>query len=224
LDLPVMPLLAFLSQFIPHSTLRIPHFLLIAVLCSFGVTLRAQNVSPSASAAPSVSPLSAPSPTPTPQMPPDLIPNPNSVPIPTPPPSAPDLLPESNKLPPTPTPGPNPADLLPHGIPIGTPTPTPKPLAEQAVKDKARFREILTTAKREPQALEFWANAAKADNLEYKREWLRQYDSFVASVMRKLEPRLKATIDTWERGQLTTHSQQTIKPTIPLHDLESARR
>jgi hypothetical protein len=109
-------------------------------------------------------------------MPPDLIPNPNNVPVPTPPPSVPDLLPESNKLPPTPTPGPNPADLVPHGIPIGTPTPTPKPLAEQAVKDIARFREILTIAKRDPQALEMWTNAAKADNLEYKREWLRQYE------------------------------------------------
>jgi hypothetical protein len=226
LDLPVMVLPTFPSRFIPHSALRIPHFLLVVVLCSIGVSLRAQNIQPSASpsASPSVSPLSAPSPTPTPQMPPDLIPNPNNVPVPTPPPSAPDLLPESNKLPPTPTPGPNPADLLPHGIPIGTPTPTPKPLAEQAVKDKARFREILTIAKRDPQALEMWTNAAKAGTLEYKREWLRQYDAYVGSVMRKLEPRLKGTIDTWEKGQVTAHSQQIIKPTIPLHDLESARR
>jgi len=133
-------------------------------------------------------------------------------------------LPESNKLPPTPTPGPNPADLIPHGIPIGTPTPTPKPLAEQEVKDKARFREILTIAKLDPHAVEIWTNAAKADNLEYKREWLRQYDNYVSGVMRKLEPRLKKTIDTWERGQVSVHSQHNIKPTIPLQDLQSSSR
>jgi hypothetical protein len=202
--------------------------LLVIVFSFIGITLRAQNVqpspSPSVSPSPSPSPLSAPSPTPTPQIPRDLIPNPNNVPVPTPPPSAPDLLPESNKLPPTPTPGPNPADLIPQGIPVGTPTPTPKPLAEQAVKDRARFREILTIAKRDPQSVELWSNAAKADNLEYKRGWLRQYDSYVSEVMRKLEPRLKATIDAWERGQLYTHNQHNIKPTIPLLDLQSSSR
>ncbi len=155
-------------------------------------------------------------------MPRDLIPNPNSVPVPTPPPSAPDLLPESNKLPPTPTPGPNPADLLPHGLPIGTPAPTPKPLAEQAVKDKARFREILTIAKRDPQAIEMWNKAAIADNLEYKRQWLRQYDSYVSGVMQKLEPRLKTTIVAWEVGQVSTHSQHILKPTVPLRYLQSS--
>jgi hypothetical protein len=198
----------------------------VIVFCFVGVTLRAQNAqpsaSPSASPAPSPSALTAPSPTPTPQIPRDLIPNPSAVPVPTPPPSAPDLLPESNKLPPTPTPGPNPADLIPHGIPIGTPTPTPKPLAEQAVKDKARFREILTIAKLDPHSVEIWTNAAKAGNLEYKREWLRQYDSYVSGVMRKLEPRLKTTIDTWERTQVYTHSQHNIRPTIPLRDLQSS--
>jgi hypothetical protein len=226
-----MALPAFPAQFIPQSAIRVPHFLrtlLVGVFCCIGVTLQAQNAqpsaSPSASPLPSPSALSAPSPTPTPQIPRDLIPNPNSVPVPTPPPSAPDLLPESNKLPPTPTPGPNPADLLPHGIPIGTPMPTPKPLQEQAVKDKARFREILTTAKRDPQAIEMQANAARADNFEYKREWLRQYDAYVSGVMRKLEPRLKTTIDVWEKGQEAVHAQHVIKPTIPLRDLQSSNR
>lgn len=155
-------------------------------------------------------------------MPRDLIPNPNDVPVPTPPPSAPDLLPESNKLPPTPTPGPNPADLIPQGIPIGTPTPAPKPLMEQKVKDTVRFRQILTIAKRDPAAVEMWDNSVKADNLEYKREWLRQYDSYVSGVMRKLEPRLKATIDAWETVQVATHMQHLVKPTIPLRDLRSS--
>ena len=200
--------------------------LFVIVFCFIGVTLRAQNAQPSASpsASASPSPLSAPSPTPTPQIPRDLIPNPNNVPVPTPPPSAPDLLPESNKLPPTPTPGPNPADLIPQGIPIGSPTPTPKPLAEQAVKDKARFREILTIAKRDPHSIELLANAAKADNLEYKRGWLRQYDSYLSEVMRKLEPGLKTTVNAWEIGQVSTHSQHNIKPTIPLRDLQSSSR
>ena len=98
----------------------------------------------------------------------------------------------------------------------------PKPLAEQAVKDKARFREILTIAKRDPQAIEMWDKAAVADNLEYKRQWLRQYDSYVSGVMQKLEPRLKTTIVAWERGQVSTHSQHTLKPTIPLRVLQSS--
>jgi len=204
------------------ATIIMARTLLVVVFCCIGVTLRAQNAQPSTSpsASPSPSPLAAPSATPIPQMPRDLIPNPNSVPVPTPPPSAPDLLPESNKLRPTPTPGPNPADLLPQGLPIGTPTATPKPLAEQAVKDKARFREILTTAKRDPQAIEMWNKAAIADNLEYKREWLRQYDSYVSGVMQKLEPKLKTTILTWEAVQLSTHSQHTLKPTVPLQYLQ----
>ena len=199
---------------------------LVVVFCLTDVTLRAQNAQPSVSpsASPSPSPLSAPSPTPTPQIPRDLIPNPSSVPVPTPPPSAPDLLPESTKLPPTPTPGPNPADLLPHGIPMAAPTPTPKPLAEQAVRDSVRFREIQTIARRDPKAVEMLANAARADNFEYKRQWLRQYDSYVSEVMRKLEPRLKPAIDAWERGQVSVHSQHNIKPTLPLNDLQSSNR
>jgi hypothetical protein len=97
-------------------------------------------------------------------------------------------------------------------------------LAEQAVRDKARFRDILTIAKRDPHSVELWSNAAKADTLEYKRGWLRQYDSYVSEVMRKLEPRLKTTIDGWERTQLYTHNQHNIEPTIPLRDLQSSSR
>jgi len=223
--------MSILLLFFPRTRVSMPTItmmrtFLVIVVCCIGVTLRAQNAQPSTSpsASPSPSPLAAPSPTPIPQMPRDLIPNPNSVPVPTAPPSAPDLLPESNKLPPTPTPGPNPADLLPQGLPIGTPTATPKPLAEQAVKDKARFREILTIAKRDPQAIEMWNKAAIADNLEYKRQWLRRYDSYVSGVMQKLEPRLKATIRVWESVQLSTHSQHTLKPTVPLRDLQSSTR
>ncbi len=222
----VNPTLFFPRTRATVSNLIMVRTVFVIVFCFIDITLRAQNAQPSASPSASVSPspLSAPSPTPTPQIPRDLIPNPNSVPVPTPPPSAPDLLPESNKLPPTPTPGPNPADLIPQGIPIGSPTPTPKPLAEQAVKDKARFREILTIAKRDPHSIELLANAAKADNLEYKRGWLRDYDSYLSEVMRKLEPRLKTTINVWEIGQLSTHSQHNIKPTIPLRDLQSSSR
>jgi hypothetical protein len=94
---------------------------------------------------------------------------------------------------------------------------------EQQVKDTVRFREILTTAKRDPKAIELWDNAAKADNFEYKREWLQQYDHQVSQIMRKLEPRLKTTIDAWEKVQVTTHSQVNIKATMPLRDLRSSR-
>src|SRR5260370_6600433 len=205
------------------ATIMMTRTFLVVVFCCIGVTLRGQNAQPSTSpsASPSPSPLTAPSPTPIPQMPRDLIPNPNSVPVPTPPPSAPDLLPESNKLPPTPTPGRNPAYLLPYGLPIGPPTPTPKPLAEQAVKDKARFREILTIAKRDPQAVEMWDKAAVADNLEYKRQWLRQYDSYVSGVMQKLEPRLKTTIVPGETGQLSPPTHHTLNPLIPFPNFQS---
>jgi hypothetical protein len=151
-----------------------------------------------------------------------LIPNPNNVPIPTPPPAKNDLLPDTRSLPATPTPGPNPADLLPQGIPIPTPTPKPKPLMEQQVKDKVRFRQILTIAKRDPAALVLWNKAITSVTFEYRREWLRQYDQQVAATMEKLEPRLKTSIEAWEKVQETRHNQQLVRPTIPLRDLRSA--
>jgi hypothetical protein len=95
---------------------------------------------------------------------------------------------------------------------------------EQAVKDKARFQQIETIAKRDPAAVEMWASAARADNFEYRRQWLRQYFSYCSDLMRKLEPRLKPTIDAWERTQIYVYSQHNIKPTIPLQDLRSSSR
>jgi hypothetical protein len=201
---------------------------LILFCCLIGTMLRAQTAQPSGSPSPSPSPLSSaspsPSPTASPQIPRDLIPNPNNVPIPTPPPAANDLLPDTRSLPATPTPGPNPADLLPQGIPIGTPTPKPKPLMEQEVKDKTRFRQILSTAKQDPVALDYWNKAVSSYTFEYRREWLREYDKQVAATMRKLEPRLKTTIDTWEKTQVVRHTQQNIKPSVPLRDLQSSSR
>jgi hypothetical protein len=94
---------------------------------------------------------------------------------------------------------------------------------EQAVKDKVRFRQILTIAKRDPAALELWNKASTSDTFEYRREWLREYDKQLAATMLKLESRLKTMIDTWEKSQITRHSQQLVKPTIPLRDLQSAR-
>jgi hypothetical protein len=93
---------------------------------------------------------------------------------------------------------------------------------EQQVKDKVRFRQILTVAKRDPEALDLWHKAMTSSTFEYRREWLRQYDKHVATIMEKLEPRLKTTIDTWERIQETRHGQQLVQPTIPLGDLQSA--
>jgi hypothetical protein len=173
------------------------------------------------------------SPSPSVQLAPDLLPDPNHLPVPTPPPPATnDLLP-ANKPAPTPVPSPATApDLLP---PTPTPTPTPKPsgsaeeeaeetptpkkLAEQILREKMRFRQLESTAERDPHAIELWDTANKQYTMEYRRQWQRLYYVYVCGIMRKLDPSLSELINDWENVHLSAQSAHNTKPTVPREEL-----
>jgi hypothetical protein len=183
---------------------------------SFGVapfqrTVRAQDAKPSpAESAPTpaeqTAPESSPSPTPEPQ-------------------TAPDLLPESRTLPPLPPNSALPPDLIPERPKPTKSTPLPNPgSAEQQEMDKIRFRQIRTIAVRNPFAIYLAKRAAQERTEEGKREYFRAYYTAMAIQMRKLEPKLKPTIDAFEAGNIARFSQTIIRPTIPLRDLQRYER
>jgi hypothetical protein len=132
----------------------------------------------------------------------------------------PQLLPESKTLPTQPPETVLPRDLIPEGakpkIPGSVPNPTS---AEQLDKDKARFRQLRTIALRNPYAIYFWRRARLERTEEMKREYLRVYYTTMCDEMRKLEPRLKPMIDTFENGNIGRLSQAAIRPTIPERDI-----
>jgi hypothetical protein len=184
-------------------------------------------------------PWPSPSPSPSVQLPPDLLPDPQHAPVPTPPPPATnDLLPENKPaptpvgpqpsepdlLPSTPTPGPSPA-----GKASARPTPpqttsTGKKLAEQALKEKMRFRQIESAAERDPHAMELWQTANQQYTMEYRRQWQRLYYVYVCDMMRKLDPSpgLSDLIDQWEQIHLSAQSSHNIRPTVPRQELRGA--
>jgi hypothetical protein len=147
--------------------------------------------------------------------------------VPAPVPSAtpgvqevPQLLPESNELPAQPTQTVLPRDLIPEGprppFPGATPNPTS---AEQLEKDKVRFRQLRTTAVRDPYAIYFWRRARSEETDEMKREYLRVYYITMCDKMRKLEPRLKPMIDAFENINISRLSQVSSRPTVPERDI-----
>ena len=173
----------------------------------------------------------SPSPSPSVQLPPDLLPDPQHAPIPTPPPPASnDLLPENKPaptpveqapsgqdlLPSTPTPGPSAAASVPEEAQA---TPTPKKLAEQLLKEKMRFRQLESTAERDPHAIELWDTANRQSTMEYRRRWQRLYYVYVCDIMRKLDPSVSELIDTWEQTHLSDQSLHNTRPTIPNQEL-----
>jgi|GEM_PF-7015513 hypothetical protein len=175
----------------------------------------------------------AASPSPSVQLAPDLLPDPNHLPVPTPPPPATnDLLPE-NKPAPTPV-GPQPSepDLLPS-TPTPAPkpkpsgsasaeaeeTPTPKKLAEQVLKEKMRFRQLESTAERDPHAIELLETANHQSTMEYRRQWQRLYYVYVCDIMRKLDPSISDLINDWENTHLSAQSAHNTKPTVPPEEL-----
>ena len=144
-------------------------------------------------------------------------------PVPSPTPGGqevPQLLPESNVLPAQPTESVLPRDLIPEGtkprIPGATPNPTS---AEQLEKDKFRFRQLRTTALRDPYAIYFWRRARLEQTDEMKREYLRVYYITMCDKMRKLEPRLKLMIDAFENANIARLSQVAARPTVPERDI-----
>ena len=183
-------------------------------------------------------PWPSPSPSPSVQLPPDLLPDSQRAPIPTPPPPATnDLLPENKPvptpveqqpslppdlLPSTPTPGPSPSGSASKAAAAATApeeTPTPKKLAEQALKEKMRFRQIESAAERDPHAIEMWDTANKQSTMEYRRQWQRLYYVYVCDIMRKLDPSLKDLIDQWEQTHLSAQSLHNTRPTVPQQEL-----
>jgi hypothetical protein len=135
----------------------------------------------------------------------------------------PQLLPESNALPlppPQPPLAPLPQDLIPQGATPQFPGSIPNPTsAEQLEKDRIRFRQIRTIAVRNPYAIYFLRRARLARTDEMKREYLRVYYTTMCDQMRKLEPRLKLLIDTFENTNIGRASQIILRPTVPARDI-----
>jgi hypothetical protein len=221
----------------------------LTALTTLALTLRAQTIqgtpTPSATQSPSpksnIPPAPKPyassfgkssaSPSPSVQLPPDLLPDPQHAPIPTPPPPASnDLLPENKPaptpvqqapsqqdlIPSTPTPGPSPGA---SASAEAEETPTPKKLAEQVLKEKMRFRQLESTAERDPHAIELWDTANRQFTMEYRRRWQRLYYVYVCEKMRKLDPSVSDLIDSWEQTHLSAQSQHNTKPTVPDQEL-----
>jgi hypothetical protein len=174
-----------------------------------GAVASAQNAQPSPTE-------SLPQPTPTPQE--EASPAPTASPAPQ---GVPELLPESKTLPVQPPETPLPPDLIPEGTkpkPPGLPAPNPAS-AEQQEKDKVRFRQIRTLARRNPFAIYLLGRAMLEKTAEGEREYLRAYYTTMCDQMRKLEPRLKPVIDAFENLNVGRLSQFGIRPTIPLRDI-----
>ena len=174
-----------------------------------GAVASAQNAQPSPTE-------SLPQPTPTPQE--EASPVPTASPAPQ---GVPELLPESKTLPVQPPQTPLPPDLIPEGTkpkPPGLPAPNPAS-AEQQEKDKVRFRQIRTIARRNPFAIYLLGRAMLEKTAEGEREYMRAYYTTMCDQMRKLEPRLKPVIDAFENLNVGRLSQLGIRPTIPLRDI-----
>ena len=174
-----------------------------------GAVASAQNAQPSPTE-------SLPQPTPTPQE--EASPAPTASPAPQ---GVPELLPESKTLPVQPPQTPLPPDLIPQGTkpkPPGLSAPNPAS-AEQQEKDKVRFRQIRTIARRNPFAIYLLGRAMLEKTDEGEREYMRAYYTTMCDQMRKLEPRLKPVIDIFENLNVARVSQFGIRPTIPLRDI-----
>jgi hypothetical protein len=137
----------------------------------------------------------------------------------------PELLPESKTLPAQPpasqpVPGaPELRDLIPEGTLPQMPTAPTRPLASQQEQDKVRFRQLRTTAARNPYAIYLWEYAKWAKTEQSRREILRLYYQSMCAQMRRMEPRLKAMIDGFEQATVSKSDQTRVQPTIPIRDL-----
>jgi hypothetical protein len=136
----------------------------------------------------------------------------------------PDLLPESNALPTRPSNTPSPFDLQPEGTKIELPTlPGNKPSAEQQENDQRRFRQIRTIAARNPYAIYLFDRAKVMKTDSSRRQYMRAYYLAMCNQMRRLEPKLKTTIDTFEAAMTARVVQHNMKPTVPPEDLARYR-
>jgi hypothetical protein len=180
------------------------------------------------SAAQEASPSPTPEATPTPAA--EAGPSPESAmpqesATPNPEPQAPaDLLPESKTLPGPPPNIPSPFDLIPEGTKIEIPAfPANKTSAEQQENDRRRFRQLRTIAARDPYAIYLFDRAKVTKTDASRRRYMRAYYFAMCSQMRRLDPKLKPTIDAFENGMISRVVQHNLKPTIPPEDLAHYR-
>ena len=172
------------------------------------------------------SPTATPAPTPVPEVSPSAEPvMPEGSPAPTAEPQAPpDLLPESKSLPAQPNETPSPLDLIPEGTKVEIPSfPANKTSAEQQENDRRRFRQLRTIAARDPYAIYLFDRAKVMKTDESRRQYTRAYYLAICNQMRKIEPRLRVTIDAFEAGMISRVNQHTIKPTVPIQDMARFR-
>jgi hypothetical protein len=193
------------------------------LLVTFGVSMlvwvaAAQEASPSPTPETTPTPAVESGPSPEPAMP-------QESPTPSVEPQAPaDLLPESKTLPAPPPNIPSPFDLIPEGTKIEIPAfPANKPSAEKQENDNRRFRQIRTIAARDPYAIYLFDRAKLTKTDTSRRRYMRAYYLAMCGQMRRLEPKLKATIDAFENGMISRVFQHNIKPTIPPEDLDRYR-
>jgi hypothetical protein len=103
---------------------------------------------------------------------------------------APGLLPESGELPARP--------------PTGSPEKgsSTRASAREAIEKDSRFEEIRSLAMNSPRAARLLKSARHSSNSASRRTYLRAYYVTVASRMRKLDPKLKSSIDSYEEEKI----------------------
>jgi hypothetical protein len=102
----------------------------------------------------------------------------------------PGLLPESGELPASPPAG------VPSNLSSTPESPTPE------FPKEGRFDEIRSLAMSNPRAAYLLKRARGSSNSASRRTYLRAYYVTVASRMRKLDPKLKSSIDAYEEAKI----------------------
>jgi hypothetical protein len=115
-----------------------------------------------------------------------------ALPTPEPAPSNPesDLLPQSDELP---------------ARPLSEPSsklPPDRTSPQEPLEKGGRFDEIRTLAMSDPRATYLLKRARRSSNSASRHVYLRAYYATVASRMRKLDPKLKDSIDAYEEAQI----------------------
>jgi hypothetical protein len=105
--------------------------------------------------------------------------------------SSPDLLPESSQLP--------------EHLPAAEGSTNQKLLATRATEDterQKRFKQIRSQAENDPHTAYLLKRAKRSSRSATRRNYLRAYYVSLAERMCKLDPRLKSSIETYERAKL----------------------
>jgi hypothetical protein len=117
----------------------------------------------------------------------------------------PDLLPQSGELPARP-PSEPPSKVSPD-----------RASAQEPLEKAGRFDEVRTLAMSDPRAAYLLKRARHSSNSASRHVYLRAYYVALASRMRKLDPKLKSSIDAYEEAQIhetTGHHTATVRASI----------